>query len=330
MATDGSLRAVFDFHGIGFGVEAPASLQPIFQECERFWSYYKAENIADEALTIVLHAEDDWAPWERYREVQGNIFIGPLRWYYQEDGSFVLHEPERVVLGSARRIDAYLPAGVIPDDPRLFVHFMLNLAFIEALRHHGLYYVHGACLQSPEGKRYLIAGDGRQGKSTLATGLLLDGYSYLSDDAVFFDTRNDAHQVLGYHKHFHVGDDLIARFTHRISPSAFMPYGKTNKSEIDPEALFPGKRLQSLPAIDVILMPSIIDAPTTLIEPTPLADVLSNFFTASTQVFFDRNLAAKHLAALRQMTHAARGYRFQAGRDVYANPALYHPLIQGL
>ncbi len=328
--TTSPTSAWFDFFGVTGQVEAGPELSPLLDECRRFWKSYRRDAAASAPadLRIELHHPGDWTPYEERRREPGSIFIGPLQWYYRDD-YFVLHEPDRVVVGRPRLIEAYLRAPA-PRDPRLFVHFTLNLAFIEALRHHGLFYVHGACLVSPEGKRYLIAGDGCQGKSTLTLSLLLHGYRYLSDDAVFLDTRGETVRLLGYHKAFHVGNDLISRFSGRAGAEAFLPYGKTDKSEIDPELLFPEQRLDGIDQADVILMPSIHDAPETRIDRQPQAEVLSNFFVASTQVLFDRKLAAAHLDALRSVTDRARGYRFVAGRDVYTDPSLYHPLIRDL
>lgn len=327
---NGQLTAHYDFHGVGVRVSAQESLEAVFASCERFWDFYRvpdAHPCPEPQIRIDLQCPSDWESYASLRKEEAPIHIGPLSWYY--DGErFILHEDNAIVIGQADHIQGYVRPQDYPD-ARTFVHFTLNLAFIEALRHHGLYYVHGACLRSPEGKRYLIAGDGRQGKSTLTTSLLLHGYHYLSDDAVFVDMRGEP-RVLGYHKHFHVGNDLLPRFMSKGMDELFVPYGKTGKSEVDPDKLFPGQRLMALDKIDVILMPSIIREDRTRIDTCPKAEILANFFVASTQVFFDKRLAVRHLEALRQLTEQSRGYSFQAARDVYENPKLYHDLIKDL
>ncbi len=320
----------FDFFGVRVKVSGPPAADRVLDECTRFWAWYRSSDAPEAAadLTIALESPADWSACAALQERKGQIHIGPLEWFYEDDG-YVMHEPHAVIRGNGSRIEAAIRPEGYPD-PRVFVHFTLNLAFIESLRHHGLYYVHGACLQSPAGKNYLIAGDGCQGKSTLTLSLLMHGYRYLSDDAVFIDARTSPSRLLGYHKHFHVGNDLLPRFDGRVEMSAFLPYGKTDKSEINPEVLFPGQRLEAIEKADVILSPGIIHEPETRISPMSSADLLTSFFVASTQVFFDRTLATKHLAALREVAGAARGYRFEAGRDVYENPELYHTKIKEL
>jgi hypothetical protein len=325
----GEMRtALFDFHGLSVRLEAAASLTRLFDACEQLWAYYQSPNGHPPHLTICLQETKEWAPLQALQRDDSPIVFGPLGWYYEGE-CFILHQPNLVLVGLPGHIDCYIRHGCAPD-ARDFAHFALNLAFIESLRHHGLFYVHSAALESPTGKRTLIAGDAGQGKSTLTTSLLMSGYRYLSDDAVFIDVRAQQSRILGYHKNFHVGNDLLHRFDSTAGAPAFSPYGTTGKSEIDPEKLFPGQRMRSLDGIDVILIPSIHSQTRTVIEALPQADVLTQFFTASAQVFFDKRLAARHLKALRNIAGHARGYRFQAGQDVYDNPMLYDQLVRDL
>lgn len=319
----------FDIHGLAVHLDAPERLAPLVEECERLWAFYLVPPGPPPQLTISLREPKEWAPLQALQRQDSPIVFGPLGWYYEGD-CFILHEPNLVIVGMPGHIDCYVRNGYLPES-RNFAHFTLNLAFIEALRSHGLFYVHAAALQGPNGKRYLINGDSGCGKSTFTTSLLMNGFRYLSDDAVFIDTRPIPARVLGYHKHFHVGNDLIQRFAQRAGSSAFVPYGETQKSEVDPERLFPEQRLRSFAGIDIILIPSILRGESaSRIEALPQVEVLTQFFNTSTQVFFDKRLAVHHLKALRHIAGNARGYLFQAGQDVYQNPALYEKLIQDL
>jgi hypothetical protein len=320
----GGRTAEFFFHGVGVRLRVSEDCVSVLEEAEHFWAFYLSPAPIPD-ITITVNRPVEWRPFAEM--TPENPAVRFDAWGWQTDGSKkTLTAPGVFILSREGRIDAYLnPAYHL--DARNLVHFALNFALLERLRHHRLYYVHAACLRSAEGKTYLIAGDAGHGKSTTTTGLLASGFSYLSDDAVFLDGRRDPHCVLGYHKHFHLGADLLARFA-GMGLSDARPLGA--KWEINPERLFPGKAVRGVPRIDVLLFPEIGGGPQSVISKIAPVEALTNFFFASTQVFFDAELAAAHLEALRRVAEQARSYRFCAGADVYENPRLYAEYVREL
>lgn len=317
------LAGEFNFHGLGLHLRVPREHHGVFQEAEHFWRFFHAPAVPGAAITVHVHSPSTWAAVATLERPEAEIFFDQLRWYYESD-CFVLYEPGVTVVGQRDRIDMYLRAGFDHNYRRL-VRFTLNLALLEALRHHRLFYVHGACLKSPEGKTFLISGDAGQGKSTLTFSLLIEGYGYLSDDAVFLDARNWPLRIVGYHKLFHLANDVKGRV-----PATVDMEWIGRKWEFDPEAAFPGRRIRSVERLDVLILPEVTGEAKSEIVEVNQAEALTSFFGTSTQVFFDKSLAAVHLRALRAVAARARAYRLRAGRDVYEDPRLYDKLLRGL
>jgi hypothetical protein len=317
------LAGEFNFHGQGLSLRVPPAHAGLLEEAEHFWQFFHAPAATSRPVTVQVHAPASWAAVATLERPDAEIAFDGLRCYFEGD-CFVIGEPGVTVVGMRDRIDAYLQAGRGHDYRRL-VRVTLNLALLEALRHHRLFYLHGACLKSPAGKTYLISGDAGRGKSTLTLALLMEGYGYLSDDAVFLDARSWPVRVVAYAKLFHLANDQRERI-----PAVALPQWSGRKWEFDPAAAFPGQRLRSVDRVDVLVLPEISGGETSEVVPVGQAEALTHFFGTSTQVFFDKSLAAVHLRALRTVATRARAYRLRAGRDVYADPSRYHALLRSL
>lgn len=310
----------FSFHGVGVELRANANtarFEPILLEAERFWSFYYVARSVAPAIRVSLQSPHNWRVLKPFQSRPATIHFGTLRWYYYRS-RFILYDDAFVILGSPKRIDAYLH----PDrsfDEREFLRFAMQFALLEALRHHQLFYLHAAALRAPNGTTLIAAGDSGGGKTTLTLGLLASGYRYLSDDALFLDARTpQCLRILSYAKRFHLTADVAARVG--IA-------GTEHKVECDPDTLFPGRRLRSAHHANVILLCQITNAPFSQVRPLRQAATVARLLSASTQVFFDQRLAFGHLQAICKLVRGARGYAFEAGRDVYENPTLYHPLL---
>lgn len=305
----------YDFHGIGLRFAVPGPLEAIMQEAERLWAFHQTP-VAGPHIAMTLHQPPDWRPLEVFGRRPPEIYFDDLAWYYA-GGAFVLTQPGVVVIGRPNQIDVYLESGLAVA-PRRLCHMTLQFAVLEALRHHGLFYLHAACVARPDGRSIVLAGDAGDGKSTIAAALIRAGYDYLSDDAVFIDMRGVKPRLVAYHKHFHMTDDLRSR----LFP------GQTGewlgeKWAIDPEGLFPGRRRRGVAQADLLIFPRITAAARSELTQLSPAETMGALFRTSTQVFFDRALAGRHLAALRGLASTAPAFRFSAGRDVYLDPGAY-------
>lgn len=316
----GNCEGNYDFHGIGLRISAPGSLEAILHEAERLWAFHQTP-VAAPHIHMALHQPPDWRPLEAFGRRRPEIYFDDLAWYYA-GGAFVLTQPGVVVVGRADHIDVYLESG-LAIAPRRLCHVTLQFAVLEALRHHGLFYLHAACVARPDGRSVVLAGDAGDGKSTMAAALVRAGYDYLSDDAVFIDLRGRAPRLAAYHKHFHMTDDLRARLFPGQSGDWL-----GEKWAFDPERLFPGRRRRGVAKADLIIFPRITAAARSELTPLSQGETLGALFRSSTQVFFDRALARHHLAALRELAGSAPAYRFSAGRDVYIDPGAYAQYMQ--
>lgn len=305
----------YDFHGIGVRLRVPPALEAVLHETERLWAFHQSP-VAGPHIRIDLHVPPDWRPFEAFGRRPPEIYFDELSWYYTGE-AFVLTQPGVVVVGRPQQIDVYLESPLAVA-PRRLSHVTMQFALLEALRHHGLFYLHAACVISPEGQALVLAGDAGDGKSTMAAALVRAGYDYLSDDAVFLDARGEPARLVAYHKHFHMTDEMRSR----VFPGE-PGHWLGEKWAMDPERLFPGRRRRGVARAHALIFPRISPATESSLTPLPPAAALAELFRSSTQVFFDRGLAARHLAALRALVGRAAAYRFSAGRDVYANPANY-------
>lgn len=94
-------------------------------------------------------------------------------------------EAEFVVAADGRRLGWYS----IEAPSSTLVHLLLDHVLPRALTKFGRAVLHGSCLSLARGSCFAIIGDSGQGKSTLAAGLVGQGYRFLADDCVVVDVE---------------------------------------------------------------------------------------------------------------------------------------------
>jgi hypothetical protein len=112
--------------------------------------------------------------------------------------------------------------------PESDLHFvggvMLFTATALALRAHGLFHLHAACVAVPRLGTVLIVGESGSGKTTLALGLAALGGSLVSDDAVFLSSGSveGCADIWGWPADMHLGPATLAAFP-EVAKSAYRP-----------------------------------------------------------------------------------------------------------
>jgi hypothetical protein len=254
-------------------------------------------------------------------EAEPSFFHGAIRAVTRR-GALLLGDGASVIAVSA---DGASIEGAIHEatlvDPHAFAHGTLLLALVLALRHHGLFHLHGAAMVSPRGASVLVAGDAGAGKSTVALALAKAGFSYLGDDSVLLSRRRTSLRLLAIPRAFHVGPataDALPDLARHVGAV----YGSSGKRFLDPTAAFPEMARMEAGPPEALLFPSIAAAAETVLEPVGPSEALGALLESSALVA--TNGAARpseHLALLRDVADGARGFRVRLGRDLLANPA---------
>jgi len=139
----------------------------------------------------------------RYSPLRSYFLEG--RTYFTDYFSTLAVEPD----GSSFR--GNLSPDTLKDyGPVVFANLLFAFTLFEALRFHGLYFLHAAALKGPDGIGYLIVGNAGSGKTSLTLSLINAGFKFLSDDTVFLNLNGEKDvRVLGFPREFHVATDLI-------------------------------------------------------------------------------------------------------------------------
>lgn len=124
--------------------------------------------------------------------------------------------------GGQAWLDVHAGAGLAhlwaTDASWLISHPLLTIALVELLKRRSLFALHAAAMATTEGAVVLFPGASGAGKTTLALGLLRQGWGFLADDMVFLSD----HTVLGFPDEVDVSEDTAALFP-GIGPALHRP-----------------------------------------------------------------------------------------------------------
>ena len=205
--------------------------------------------------------------------------------------------------------------------PALFVDLIFNLSLLEALRFHGLYYLHAAAVVDEQGRGYLFSGNAGSGKTSLALSLVESGYKFISDDTVFLQLAgNKEVKVLGFMRSLHVPEELLSRFPRFAKPKAYSSYqiGGIRKVRF-PVEVFSEEMTEGVTNPVAVLFPELVEAGTRLI-PLSMNEAMARLLPQSMSVTFNPCLARDHLEALKRVVGHAQGFRLLAGPELKADP----------
>lgn len=309
----------YQIHGVG--VEVQTGSEALSQLVHQCLSPYEGREFSQVRLRVELAEEKcDWlVPTSARRFLR----YGPLRgfaldgWRYFTDYlSYLIIPP------GAQAIQGHISEETLRENgERFFVNLFLTVALFEALRQHGLFFLHAAALESPEGEGYLFAGNAYSGKTSLTLALIQQGFRYLSDDTVFLRPVPAGLEVLPWIRPFHIASEVIPHYPELCHlagrPDSFPGH---SKKDLRPEECYPDRRAPRLENPRWLFFPGLTSEAGTRLEPLSSAQALPLLLPQSLSVMFDRNLAPEHLRALKRLLASARSFRLWSGTDIKSDP----------
>jgi hypothetical protein len=197
--------------------------------------------------------------------------------------------------------------------------FMVTV-LIFLLRRAGWHHVHAATAIDPSGRGWLIAGNGRAGKSTTAALLASQHWPVGTDDIAFLAAAGERVAVQAYRAPIALrqgGYELLNR-----GGGAFLE--RRRKIAYWPEEL--GSEWAPCIVPDVLLFPSIGNGRTE-VHPLGAGETLAELVRWSAWVLLEPGLAQQHLDLLARLTRQARRYRVTLGHDLFTHPERLEELV---
>jgi len=194
------------------------------------------------------------------------------------------------------------------------LYSMLTVSAALVLAGLGRALVHAAAVVAPDGDgeggdAWLLAGDARAGKSTTCATLASAGWGYLSDDQVVLTGRDDAVEVEGWLRPFHLDRG-----------------GAGERREVAPAELgLAGWRRSA--RLAGAIFPTVVPAEPTLLTPLSPADALARLVRQTPWLLAYRRSAPAVLALLTRVV-AGGGFALRLGRDTYRDAVVLTPLIR--
>ena len=210
------------------------------------------------------------------------------------------------------------------------------LAFLMLMRQHGLYGLHANGVAKDD-SGCLIIGYSGAGKTTLSIGLLKEGWSYLSDDAIMLRKNSNGVEALAFRRGFSLTQATSVHFpelnistTSATTPGygAASAYGRLNgdKRALDLDPLFPGM-FASRCVPRLMLFPEISSRSRSELIPLGYAEALTSLLGQSPGIMTDKVLVSKQLRVLTSLVEQTKSYRLLAGSDVYQRPDTVSQLL---
>jgi hypothetical protein len=188
------------------------------------------------------------------------------------------------------------------------------------LRRAGWHHVHGATAIDSCGRGWLVTGNARAGKSTLAALLASRGWRVGTDDTAFLAAGPERVAVMATYAPIALrrgGQQLLAPRVGGFNPDrgryacTVEQLGGEWAPCIDPQILwFP-----------------TVGANRTTVEPITPREALTELVRWSAWVILEPELAQGHLEILKRLAAQARSFRATLGRDLFDNPGRLSELV---
>lgn len=288
--------------------------------------YYGAEPVGGDgpegesmAARLILRAAEEGPAAPSDARLEGN-FGGVRVWelegrvWIEAPGLTFVAEPE------AGRAEGFLTPGVWTLGRALgqgeIVPFVLALMIL--LRRQRLFAMHGAAV-SYQGRGCLFLGAGGSGKSTQALGMVVAGWSHLSDDSLLVDASSGDVEVLALRRHFYLTPAAAAPFPEQAAAWQDCPLTGGPKRRLDMGRAFPGQVAAGCRP-QWLIFPRIVDTAESRVEPMAKSEALHQLLHQSNLVTLEPKLASNHLDALKRLLEQTRAFVLRAGRDLKEAP----------
>ncbi len=214
--------------------------------------------------------------------------------------------------------------GLVTPEAMQYPHILANtyalFALLLMLRSRSLYHLHAAAIVSPMDELWLICGAQRAGKTTLTTALGLAGWRPVSDDSLLVGRDETAAFLTPLKKYFHVGDELFHRWPKLNEARKHHQY--LDRTCIGGLEFFGSRELAEtrFRKIDHIVLPQIVNEPSSRLEPIPYSEALLRL--AEQSMFFQlwRDHTASQWHWLNELAANAQCHRLFSALDLLAEP----------
>lgn len=318
--------ARFTCHGMTLGVKqaSPRMAFPLGRLVEGLWWVRTDDSSRQPRLRLILSQHDHGLEAPRGARpmpgLSGLYGLVEAHQCYLTDGYSLLHlEPEQGQ-GHAR-----LAPNFFASPPRLQRAFW-TYGLLKLLRPLGAYWLHAAGVVSREGMGVLIIGPSGSGKSTLTIGLIRQGWSYLSDDALLLRRQPDGIATLAWRRHASVDASAAAAYADLpLGEETADPAGKP-KRRVAIEAVYPAQHMAGcLP--QVLLFSRIVPHAPSVLVPLDPPTALKQLLSESGPALFDHATMSQHLSILTCLLQQATPYELRAGLDLYQEPGRLGQLL---
>jgi hypothetical protein len=203
-------------------------------------------------------------------------------------------------------------------DECLETFFVAVLIFL--LRRAGWHHIHAATAIDPEGRGWLLAGNGHSGKSTTAALFARQGWQVGTDDTAFLAPAYRAVAVVACRARIALRPDG----ERLLGCSAGMTLDRRHKLGYWPEELGGGFAPRVVP--EVILFTAVGNG-CTAATPLSARECLAELVRWSAWVMLEPDLAQEHLELMTRLARQAKSYRVTLGHDLFARPTRLRELI---
>ena len=311
--------AYYQIHGVGLEVQTSApDLLRLVHQC-------LAPYAAAPAAAPSLRFELSWDPrdWMVPTHARRFLHYGSLRAFALDGRLYFTDYLSCLILEPGHRlVRGYLSeASLRENGERVFIHLLFTVTLFEALRQHGLFFLHAAALESPEQEGYLFVANAYSGKTSLTLALIQQGFRYLSDDTVFLRPVPEGLEVLPWIRPFHIASEVIPLYP-ELSHLAGRPdsFPGHSKKDLRPEECYPDRQTRRLLNPAWLFFPSLTAEPHSRLQPLSSGEALPLLLPQSLAVMFDLKLAPEHLQALKRLLRSARSFRLWSGTDIKTDP----------
>jgi hypothetical protein len=211
--------------------------------------------------------------------------------------------------------------GTLTPDLTLRRHVFADLLLaplMEMLKHRGYFGLHAAAL-TRNGTGYLFPATAGQGKTTVALGLIKQGFHYLADDKVLLRQRDDDITAMAFTRRFNIDPDIGDKYQELAFVTGLEPLPLSTKRPVDVSTVYADSFVSHCRPRFIV---HLRRTPTSRSRIVPLSR--SDSFTRLMQqtiLAFDRPTAAKQLELFGRLVARTQSYLLDNGNDLYGEPA---------